>query len=57
MKTHWACPMSDAGEAPLEDAAVEVSRDDPVEKAAPEAVAALEEILPSPLDGFKQGLE
>jgi hypothetical protein len=47
----------DAGEASLEDAAVEVPRDHPVEDAAPEAVAALEEILPSPLDGREQGLE
>src|ERR1035437_1135199 len=52
-----AVGAADAGEAPLEDAAVEVSRDDPVEKAAPEAVAALEEILPSPFDGLEQGLE
>ena len=36
-----AIGTADAGEAPLEDAAVEVPRDHAVEEAAPEAVAAL----------------
>jgi len=52
-----AVGAADAGEAPLEDAAVEVPRDHPVEEATPEAVSALEEILPRPLDGLEQGLE
>src|ERR1035437_4372607 len=47
----------DAGEASLEDAAVQVPRDHSVEDAAPEAVTALEEILRDPLDGLEQGLE
>jgi len=52
-----AVGAADAGEASLEDAAVEVPRDHAVEEASPEAVAALEEILPDPLDGLEQGLE
>jgi hypothetical protein len=52
-----AAGTADAGEASFGDAAVEVPPDHPVEDAAPEAVAALEEILPCPLDGLKQGLE
>ena len=44
-------------EAPLEDAAVEVPRHHPVEEAAPEAVPALEEVLPGSLDRLVEGLE
>jgi hypothetical protein len=39
---------ANAVEASLEDAAVEVPRDHPVKEAAPEAVAALEEVFPGP---------
>ncbi len=52
-----AAGTADAGEASLEDAAVEVPSDDPVQDGAPEAVAGLEEILPGPLDGLEEGLE
>jgi len=52
-----AAGAADAGEASLEDAAVEVPRDDPVQDGAPEAVAGLEEILPGPLDDLEEGLE
>jgi hypothetical protein len=45
-----AVGTADASEASLEDAAVALPRDHPVEEAAPEAVAAREEAL-------KQGLE
>lgn len=52
-----AVGTADAGEAPLEDAAVEVPRDHAVEQAAPEAVAALEEVFPGPLDSLELGIE
>lgn len=52
-----AIGTADAGEASLEDAAVEIPRDHPVEEAAPEAVAALEEVFLGPLDGLVEGLE
>ena len=52
-----AAGAADAGEASLEDSAAEVPRDDPVQDGAPEAVAGLEQILPSPLDGLEEGLE
>ncbi len=47
----------DAGEASLEDAAVEVPRDHAVEEAAPEAIAALEEVFPGALDRLVEGIE
>jgi len=52
-----AVGTADADEASLEDAAVEVPRDHAVEEAAPEAIAALEEVFPGPLDGLEQGIE
>jgi hypothetical protein len=52
-----AIGTADAGEASLEDAAVEVPRDHAVEEAAPEAVPALEEVFPGPLDPLVEGLE
>lgn len=52
-----AIGTADAGEASLEDAAVEIPRDHAVEEAAPEAVPALEEVFPGPFDPLVQGLE
>ena len=46
---------ADASEAPLEDATVEVPRDHAARDAAPEAVPALEEVLPGPLDAPIEG--
>jgi hypothetical protein len=52
-----ALRTADAGETPLEDAAVEVAGHHAVEETAPEAVAALEALLPAALDAIVEGLK
>jgi len=52
-----AIEAADACEASLETAAVEVTRDHAIEEAAPEAIPALEEILPGSIDRLGEGLE